>query len=122
MNRILLRIGGVVNAFFVIFHVWLGYRIHTSPGIAAGDRPLMEMLNVGRRADHFAVCHQFIMLCAGNAGDEAGADGAPFCIPVLWFARGRGDRYLTQVLAGDLHSLYIIGRLVPGFIFQDCET
>ena len=47
MNRIMLRIGGVVNALFVIFHVWLGYRIHTSPGIAAGDRPLMEMLNVG---------------------------------------------------------------------------
>jgi hypothetical protein len=47
MNRILLRIGGAVNALFVIFHVWLGYQIHTSPGIAAGDRPLMEMLNVG---------------------------------------------------------------------------
>jgi hypothetical protein len=47
MNRILLRIGGLVNAFFVVFHVWLGYLIHTSPGIAAGNRPLMEMLNVG---------------------------------------------------------------------------
>ncbi len=47
MNRILLRVGGVVNALFVIFHVWLGYRIHTSPGIAGGDRPLMEMLNAG---------------------------------------------------------------------------
>lgn len=47
MNRILLRIGGVVNALFVIFHVWLGYHIHASPGIAAGDRPLMEMLNAG---------------------------------------------------------------------------
>lgn len=47
MNRILLRVGGAVNAFFVIFHVWLGYIIHTGPGIAAGDRPLMEMLNVG---------------------------------------------------------------------------
>ncbi|MCJ7484341.1 MAG: hypothetical protein MUO31_15435 [Thermodesulfovibrionales bacterium] len=39
-----MSIGGVVNALFVIFHVWLGYHIHTSPGIAAGDRPLMEML------------------------------------------------------------------------------
>ena len=47
MNRILLRVGGVVNAFFVLFHVWLGYQIHTSPGIAAGNRPLMEMLNAG---------------------------------------------------------------------------
>jgi hypothetical protein len=47
MNRILLRVGGVVNALFVIFHVWLGYQIHTSPGIGAGDRPLMEMLNAG---------------------------------------------------------------------------
>lgn len=47
MNRILLRIGGVVNAFFVIFHVWLGYQIHTSPEIAAGNRSLMEMLNAG---------------------------------------------------------------------------
>jgi hypothetical protein len=47
MNRILLRVGGVVNAFFVIFHVWLGYRIHTSTGIAVGNRPLMEMLNAG---------------------------------------------------------------------------
>jgi hypothetical protein len=47
MNRILLRVGGVVNTFFVIFHVWLGYLIHTSPGIAVGDRPLMEMLNAG---------------------------------------------------------------------------
>ena len=47
MNRVLLRIGGVANALFVVFHVWLGYQIHTSPGIAAGDRPLMEMLNAG---------------------------------------------------------------------------
>jgi hypothetical protein len=47
MNRIMLRMGGVVNALFVIFHVWLGYHIHASPGIAAGDRPLMEMLNAG---------------------------------------------------------------------------
>jgi len=47
MNQILLRVGGVVNAMFVIFHVWLGYHIHASPGIAAGDRPLMEMLNAG---------------------------------------------------------------------------
>ena len=45
MNLILLRVGGSVNAFFVAFHVWLGYRIHTSPGIAPGDRPLLEMLN-----------------------------------------------------------------------------
>jgi hypothetical protein len=47
MNRILLRIGGWANALFVVFHVWLGYQIHTSPGIATGDRPLMEMLNAG---------------------------------------------------------------------------
>jgi len=47
VNRLLLRVGGVVNALFVIFHVWLGYRIHTSLGVAVGDRPLMEMLNVG---------------------------------------------------------------------------
>src|SRR5512136_2548037 len=47
MNRILLRIGGAVNAFFVLFHIWLGYRIHVSPGIAGYDRPLMEMLNAG---------------------------------------------------------------------------
>ena len=32
---------------FVVFHVWLGYQIHNSPGIAAGDRPLLEMLNAG---------------------------------------------------------------------------
>ncbi|MCG2812093.1 MAG: hypothetical protein L6428_11680 [Candidatus Aminicenantes bacterium] len=31
----------------MVFHVWLGYHIHTSPGIAAGDRPLMEILNAG---------------------------------------------------------------------------
>jgi len=37
----------LVNALFVVFHVWLGYHIHTSPGIAAGDRPLMEILNAG---------------------------------------------------------------------------
>jgi len=47
MNRILLRVGGWANALFVAFHVWLGYQIHTSPGIAAANRPLMEMLNAG---------------------------------------------------------------------------
>ncbi len=45
MNRILLRIGGVVNAFFVIFHIWLGYRIYKSPGFVEGNGPLLEMLN-----------------------------------------------------------------------------
>jgi hypothetical protein len=47
MNKILLRIGGAVNVFFVLFHIWLGYQIHVSPGITAGDKPLMEMLNAG---------------------------------------------------------------------------
>jgi hypothetical protein len=30
MNRILLQTGGSVNAFFELFHVWLGYQIHSS--------------------------------------------------------------------------------------------
>jgi len=47
MNKILLRIGGVLNAVFVVFHIWLGWVLHTSPAIAAHDRPLMEMLNAG---------------------------------------------------------------------------
>lgn len=48
MNKnTLLTTGGILNAIFVLFHVWLGYMIHVNPAISQADRPLMEMLNVG---------------------------------------------------------------------------
>lgn len=43
----MLWVGGILNAGFVLFHVWLGWRIHGLPGLAPGLRALMEMLNVG---------------------------------------------------------------------------
>lgn len=46
-KKVLLTIGGTLNAIFVLFHIWLGYMIHVNPAISQADRPLMEMLNVG---------------------------------------------------------------------------
>lgn len=42
----LLIAGGVLNAVFVLFHVWLGWRIHHM-GLPPATRSLMEMLNGG---------------------------------------------------------------------------
>ena len=48
MNRkVLLTIGGVINLIFGLFHLFLGYMLHTNPNIPEGFRPLMEMLNAG---------------------------------------------------------------------------
>lgn len=48
MNRkALLILGGVINLVFGLFHLYLGYVLHTIPGIPEGYRPLMEMLNAG---------------------------------------------------------------------------
>jgi len=45
MNRILLLIGGLLNALFVVFHIRLGWQIHLIQTIPPGSKALMEMLN-----------------------------------------------------------------------------
>lgn len=47
LAKILLLSGGVVNALFVLFHVWLGWQIHHLPGLAPDVRALLTMLNRG---------------------------------------------------------------------------
>jgi hypothetical protein len=47
LARILLLIGGVTNAVFFLFHLWLGWQIHRWTGLPPGARTLMEMLNGG---------------------------------------------------------------------------
>jgi hypothetical protein len=47
MNQTLLKIGGVANGAFVLFHAWLGWQIHRWPGLAPQARVLLELLNAG---------------------------------------------------------------------------
>lgn len=47
MRRALLVVGGGLNCILAVFHVWLGLQIHAMPGLAPGQRALMEMLNAG---------------------------------------------------------------------------
>ncbi len=47
MNKLLLRIGGIINALFLLFHLWLGWSIWHWPQLAAGLRGLLETFNVG---------------------------------------------------------------------------
>ena len=47
LARTLLLIGGVTNAVFFLFHLWLGWQIHRWAGLPPGARVLMEMLNGG---------------------------------------------------------------------------
>lgn len=45
MRGTLLRVGGVLNGLFVLFHIWLGWRLHVMRGIDPGIRPLLETFN-----------------------------------------------------------------------------
>jgi hypothetical protein len=47
LARTLLLGGGVLNALFVLFHVWLGWRILQWPQLAEGVRTLLSLLNGG---------------------------------------------------------------------------
>lgn len=47
MNNRLLFVGGILNGFFTIFHIWLGWQIQMMPGLSSDHRALMQMLNVG---------------------------------------------------------------------------
>jgi hypothetical protein len=47
MNKLLLRTGGVINALFFLFHIWLGWRIWHWTGVPEGLRALLEIFNVG---------------------------------------------------------------------------
>ena len=47
MQRTLLIVGGVFNALFFLFHIFLGYQIYLIQNIDSESRALMEMLNVG---------------------------------------------------------------------------
>ena len=47
MSKRLLLIGGVMNGFFTVFHIWLGWHIQMLPGLLPDYKALMQMLNVG---------------------------------------------------------------------------
>ena len=47
MSKRLLLIGGVMNGFFTIFHIWLGWQIQMLPDLLPDYKALMQMLNVG---------------------------------------------------------------------------
>lgn len=47
MNRWLLRVGGVWNAFFALFHGLSAYGIQRAPGLDPAVRALLQMLNAG---------------------------------------------------------------------------
>jgi hypothetical protein len=47
MSKRLLLIGGVFNALFTIFHIWLGWQIQLIPDLSPDYKALMQMLNIG---------------------------------------------------------------------------
>jgi hypothetical protein len=47
MSKRLLLIGGVLNGFFTVFHIWLGWQIQLIPDLLPDYKALMQMLNVG---------------------------------------------------------------------------
>ena len=47
MSKRLLLIGGVMNGFFTVFHIWLGWQIQLIPDLLPDYKALMQMLNVG---------------------------------------------------------------------------
>ncbi len=47
MSKRLLLIGGVMNGFFTLFHLWLGWQIQILPDLLLDYKVLMQMLNVG---------------------------------------------------------------------------
>jgi nicotinamide riboside transporter PnuC len=47
MSRMLLTVGGIVNALFGLFHIFLGWQIQTAPGLQPNARSLLLALNVG---------------------------------------------------------------------------
>lgn len=47
VSKKMLFIGGILNAVFTLFHIWLGWKIQSFAGLPDGYRPLMTMLNFG---------------------------------------------------------------------------
>lgn len=46
MSKRLLLAGGIFNAFFTVFHIWLGWQIQMLPALLPEYKSLMLMLNV----------------------------------------------------------------------------
>lgn len=46
MSKRLILAGGIFNAFFTVFHIWLGWQIQTIPDLLPEYKSLMLMLNV----------------------------------------------------------------------------
>ena len=47
MKRALILIGGVLNALFALFHVFLSWQIHQMSGVAPDVKALLEMFGIG---------------------------------------------------------------------------
>ncbi len=60
MSKRLLFIGGVMNGFFTLFHIWLGWQIQILPELSPDYKALLQMLNVGVTLTiAFATCVSF---------------------------------------------------------------
>ena len=84
LPRLLLHIGGALNALFFVFHVWLGWQIrHWS--LTPGLRALLELLNGGGAF--------FVLFLA---------------IASLWFARDVLATALGRLFVGFVATLYLL--------------
>jgi len=110
MTKRLLIAGGILNALFFLFHVWLGYQIHQLAQVAPPYRALMEALNVGGVL--FIFFFAYASLFHGKDLMETGLGRVVLAlVAVLYLSRAAGELFLFNFTAVIFASCLVVGAI-----------
>ncbi|HUB02854.1 MAG TPA: hypothetical protein VL983_09215 [Terriglobales bacterium] len=111
MTKILLIAGGILNTLFCIFHVFLGYQIHSLMHLAPPVRALLEALNAGGAL--FILFFAYASLLRGAELMETGLGRAVLAlVSVLYLSRAAEEFFLFQFT-----PIIFAGCLLVGAIY-----
>jgi hypothetical protein len=119
MNKLLLRAGGIINALFVLFHVWLGWRIWHWTGVPEGLRALLEIFNVGGAL--FIAFLAYASLCRTTEMLETGLGRSLGVLVVLLYGSRAASEFVFQPKAQPVivatclvvAAVYLVALLLP---------
>jgi len=110
MSKALLVAGGVLNAFFFLFHLLLGYQIHHLTPVAPPYRALMEALNTGGAL--FILFFAYVSLFHGKELLQTGVGRVVLLlVSALYLSRAAEEFFLFKFTPLTFGSCLLVGAI-----------
>ena len=117
MARVLLIVGGILNAIFLLLHLLLGYQIHQLSQLAPEDRGLMQALNVA--VVLFVFFFAYASFLHGKELFETGLGRAALAFAsLLYLSRAAEEFFLFKFTAAIFGTCLLVGAIYAALLLM----